>query len=75
MEDDFCANNRRAVSTRSRTDVHARHTSLRAREVQVFLEELWDRRASLPMPGEERSPVCLQPLLSNHIITALKADI
>lgn len=80
MENDFCANNSRAVSTQSRIDVHARHTSLRAflphaSEAQVFLEELWDWHASLPMSGEEKSPVCLQPLPSNHIITALKADI
>lgn len=48
----------------------------RPSEAQVSLEELWDCHASLPKPGEEeKSPVCLQPLLPNHIITALKADI
>lgn len=79
MENDFCVNNLRAASIQRRTDVHAHHTSQTAFHVPARCRYSWRRfgdwHASLPMSGKEQSPVCLQPLLSNHIITSLKADI
>lgn len=77
----FCANNRRAVSTQGSQDwcactSHISKSLPHSSEVQVLLEELWDRHASLPLPGEERSSSLFTASpFPNLIITALKADI
>lgn len=74
-ENDFCANKWRAVSTQSRIDVHARHTSPRAFHMcRYSCRSFGIDMPHFPYPGRSRSPVCLEPLLPNHIITALKAD-
>lgn len=55
---------------RARTSQTAFHIPARCR---YSWRRFGDWHASLHTAGEEQSPVCLQPLPSNHIITPLKA--
>lgn len=73
------ANNRHAVSTQGRIDVHARHTFPKAFHTLVMLRYSWRSFGidthHFPCLGRSESPACLQPSpFPNHIITALKAD-